>query len=51
LFDDKEYSFLTWSASADRFIVLADKFLAVPTSVVLALPRYYADTGKRVIEG
>ncbi len=48
LFDDKDYPFITWSAPADRFIVLAGKFLAVPTAAVLSLPRYRASTGRRV---
>jgi hypothetical protein len=48
LFDDKDYPFLTWSASTDRFVVVSDRFLSIPTSVVLSLPRFHAHTGKQV---
>jgi hypothetical protein len=48
LFDDKDYPFIYWSPSADRFIVVAGTFLAVPTAAVLSLPRYRASTGRLV---
>jgi hypothetical protein len=48
LFDDTRYSFITWIASVDRFVVLSNRFLAVPTSAVLSLPRYRASTGQQV---
>jgi hypothetical protein len=48
LFDDKDYSFIYWSPATDRLIVLSDRFLAIPTSAVLSLPRYRATTGRRV---
>jgi len=48
LFDDKEYAFIAWSEKADRFVVAAEKFLAVRTATVLALPRYRVSTGKKV---
>jgi hypothetical protein len=48
LFDDKDYPFIYWSPASDRFVVLAGKFLAVRTEVVLSLPRYRASTGRQV---
>ncbi|QEH38275.1 hypothetical protein OJF2_68730 [Aquisphaera giovannonii] len=48
LFDDREYTAIHWSPDAGRFLVVGGKFLAVPTSRVLALPRYKASTGKPV---
>jgi hypothetical protein len=50
LFDDKDYPFIHWSEKTDRFIVIAGKFLAVPTAAVLSLPRYRVSTGDRVKE-
>jgi hypothetical protein len=50
LFDDKDYPFIHWSPSADRFVVLAGTFLAVPTAAVLSRPRYRVGTGRRVKE-
>ncbi len=48
LFDDKDYPFVYWSKAADRFIVLAGKFLAVSTAAVLSLPRYRVSDGLQV---
>jgi hypothetical protein len=48
LFDDKDYPIIDWSPSADRLVVLGGTFLAVPTAVVLSLPRYRASTGRQV---
>src|SRR4029077_8986993 len=48
LFDDREYDFIYWSAPTDRFVVLGGKILAVPTSSVLALPRYNVRTGRKI---
>lgn len=47
LFDDKDYPFIYWSKSADRFIVLANHFLAVSTAAVLSLPRSQISGGKK----
>lgn len=41
MFDDGDYEFIYWSETADRFIVArGGKFLSVPTSAVLSLPRH-----------
>lgn len=48
MFDDREYSFVHWSPSSDRFIVLCGRFLAVPTSAILSLPRFRASTRRKV---
>jgi hypothetical protein len=50
LFDDKDYPFIYWSKTADRFIVLAGKFLAVSTAAVLSLPRYSVSNGEKIIQ-
>lgn len=46
LFDDNEYGFVYWSQESDRFLVHYGKeWLSIKTSVVLAQPRFRADSG------
>jgi hypothetical protein len=45
LFDDNDYALVYWNAHIDRFVVsYGDKFLAIPTSKVLSLPREHVKT-------